>query len=310
MMTGGEAEMKIDRLIGIITILMQKQKVTIPQLAKRYEVSGRTIQRDIDSICRAGIPIVSAQGYGGGLWIADGYHLDQTVLTEQELQAVLTGVKSLDSVSKTAYRQTLIEKLTQNRKDVLRPNDTMVIDLASWYQESLTEKIELIQQAILRQEMISFTYYSSRGEAQRTVEPCVIVYEWSAWYVYGYCTSQNGFRLFKLNRLWSLVNTRAPFSPRELPDGRPSFKDQIGTEDIHLSAVFHKKAKYRLIEEYGPQCFTEAENGTLLFQRSFANRGYLLQWLLSFGDQVRVLSPPEVAADIRRQAQNTQKYYE
>ncbi len=302
--------MKMDRLIGIITILMQKQKITIPQLAERFEVSSRTIQRDIDAICRAGVPIVSAQGYGGGLWIADGYHLDRTVLTEGELQAVLTGVKSLDSVSRTAYRQTLIEKLTQNRRDALRLNDTMVIDLASWYQESLTEKIELLQQAILRQETVSFTYYSSRGEAERTVEPYVIVYEWSAWYVYGYCTSQNGFRLFKLNRLWSLINTHTPFQPRELPDGRPPFKDQIGTEDIRLAAVFQKKAKYRLIEEYGPQCYTEAGNGTLLFERPFASSAYLLQWLLSFGDQVRVLEPPGVAAEIRRQAHSMQKQYE
>lgn len=302
--------MKIDRLIGIITILMQKEKTTIPQLALRYEVSGRTIQRDIDAICRAGIPIVSAQGYGGGLWIADGYRLDRTVLTEGELQAVLTGVKSMDSVSKTAYRQTLVEKLTQNRKDVLRPNDTMVIDLASWYQDSLTEKIELLQQAILSQETVSFTYYSSRGEAQRTVEPYVIVYEWSAWYIYGYCTSRKSFRLFKLNRLWSLVNTHTPFSPREISDARLSFKDHIGTEDILLAAVFHKSAKYRLIEEYGPQCFTEAENGALRFERPFANRGYLLQWLLSFGDQVRVLEPQAVATDIYRQVKNMQTQYE
>ncbi|WP_018212897.1 HTH domain-containing protein [Desulfitobacterium hafniense] len=76
--------MKIDRLIGIITILLQKERVTIPQLAERFEVSCRTIQRDIDAIGQAGIPIVSRQGYGGGLSIADGYKLDKTVLSEPD----------------------------------------------------------------------------------------------------------------------------------------------------------------------------------------------------------------------------------
>ncbi len=302
--------MKIDRLIGIITILMQKEKTTIPQLAKRFEVSGRTIQRDIEAICRAGVPIVTLQGYGGGLRIADGYHLDQTVLTEKELQAVLTGVRSLDSVSATAYRQTLVEKLTQGRSDVLRPYDTMIIDLASWYQESLTEKIELLRQAIVRQETVSFTYYSSRGEGERTVEPYIIVFEWGAWYLYGYCLAQQGFRLFKLNRLWSLANTHAPYALREIAQGQLSFVDQLGDESLRLTAVFKPSAKYRLIEEYGPQCYTEAENGGLLFQRPFASRDYLLQWLLSFGDRVKVLAPADLAGEIRRQAMNMQKQYE
>ena len=302
--------MKIDRLIGIITILLQREKTTIPQLAERFEVSGRTIRRDIDAICRAGIPIVTAQGYGGGLWIADGYRLDQTVLTETELQAVLTGVKSMDSVSKTAYRQTLVEKLTQGRKEYLRPYDTIMIDLASWYQESLTEKIELLRQAIVNQETVSFTYYSSRGETVRTIEPYIIVYKWNAWYIYGYCLSRNEFRLFKLNRLWSLANTHTLYKLREIADGQRVYRDSIGTEDIKLTALFHESAKYRLIEEYGPQCYSEAENEALFFQRSFANRDYALQWLLSFGGQVKVLEPAELAAELHKQAVSMQKHYQ
>jgi len=302
--------MKMDRMIGIITILMQREKTTIPRLAERFEVSRRTIQRDIDSICRAGVPIITLQGYGGGLRIADGYRLDPTVLTETELQAVLTGVKSMDSVSKTAYRQTLAEKLSQGRGDVLRPYDTMMIDLASWYQESLKEKIGLLRQAIESQETVSFTYYSSRGEARREIEPYIIVYEWSAWYIYGYCLSQNGFRLFKLNRLWELENTRTPYTLREIADEQLTFVNQIGEETIRLDAGFQPSAKYRLIEEYGPQCYTQSETGTLHFRQTFANRGYLLQWILSFGNQVKVLEPADLVAEIYKQAVELQKQYE
>lgn len=89
--------MKIDRLIGIITILLQNDKTTAPELAKRFEVSRRTINRDIEDICKAGIPVVATQGYGGGLSIADGYKLDKSLLTKDELQAVLAGLKGMES---------------------------------------------------------------------------------------------------------------------------------------------------------------------------------------------------------------------
>ena len=83
--------MKIDRLIGITMLLLQKGKVTAPELAERFEVSRRTISRDIEDICRAGIPLVTVQGYGGGISIAEGYRVNKAFLTEAELQAVFAG---------------------------------------------------------------------------------------------------------------------------------------------------------------------------------------------------------------------------
>lgn len=302
--------MKIDRLIGIITILLQKERITTPQLAERFEVSCRTIQRDIDDICKAGIPIVSMQGYGGGISIADGYKLDKTVLTKEELQAILTGIKSIDSISKTAYGQTLIEKFSNGKDTVLAEHDMILIDLASWYQESLPDKIEEIKQAILNQEKISFIYYSDKGESKRIIEPYLVIFKWAAWYVYGYCLTNNDFRLFKLNRLWKLQNTKIPYNPQEIPDGKLDFERYFQTEKIKLTALFDQSAKYRLIEEYGPECFTISESGKLIFQWSFSNPEYLLQWILSFGDKVKVMEPPELEAKIYEQAKNILKQYE
>lgn len=134
---------------------------------------------------KAGIPVVSMQGYGGGLTIADGYKLDKTILTKEELQAILTGVKSIDSVSKAAYGQTLIEKFSNGKDAILAEHDMILIDLASWYQDSLTDKIEKIKQAILSREQVSFLYYSDKGESKRTIEPYLIAFKWSAWYTIG-----------------------------------------------------------------------------------------------------------------------------
>ncbi len=302
--------MKIDRLIGIITILLQKEKVTIPQLAERFEVSRRTIQRDIDNICKAGIPVVSMQGYGGGISIADGYKLDKTVLTKEELQAILTGIRSIDSVAKTVYEQTLIEKFSNGKDTVLAEHDMILIDLASWYQDSLSDKIEQIRQAILNREKIFFIYYSDKGETKRRIEPYLIIFKWSAWYVYGYCLTKNEYRLFKLNRLWKLENTKTSYIPRNIPEGKLDFERYFKTEEIRLIALFDADAKYRLIEEYGPECFVVSESNKLLFQRSFSNSEYLLQWVLSFGDSIRVIEPPELKTKIHNIAKNILSYYE
>ena len=302
--------MKIDRLIGIVTILLQKEKVTIPQLSQRFEVSSRTIQRDIDTLCQAGIPIVSMQGYGGGLTIADGYRFNKTVLTKDELQAVLAGIKSIDSVSKTAYAQTLIEKFSGGKNAILAGQDMILIDLASWYQDSLTDKIETIKQAIFSREQLSFLYYSDKGESERTIEPYLVLFKWGAWYVYGYCLARQDFRIFKLNRLWNLKNTKIAYPPRELPEGMPDFGSFSRRPEIKIAALFESCAKYRLIEEYGPESFTGTAAGKLLFRWSVCNMEYLVRWLLSFGDQVTVLEPPELKEEIQKTAKNILSRYE
>lgn len=125
--------MKIDRLIGIIAILLQNAKTTAPELAKRFEVSRRTINRDIEDICKAGIPVIATQGYGGGLSIADGYKFDKSLLTKGELQAVFAGLRGMDSVSIAS----LLDKLSGKGQRVVA-EDIIVIDLASHYQASLT----------------------------------------------------------------------------------------------------------------------------------------------------------------------------
>lgn len=193
--------MKIDRLLGIITLLLQRDKVTAPELAKKFEVSRRTIHRDIDDICKAGIPIITYQGGDGGISIADGYKLDKSVLTVDELQSIVAGLKSLGSVSDSARIDGLISKLSPKSEAVVSVKDNILIDLSSHYKSSLSEKISLIKTAITENRLVRFDYYSEKGLSNRTIEPCFITFKWTSWYVFGYCRDRNDFRLFKLNRL-------------------------------------------------------------------------------------------------------------
>lgn len=301
--------MKLERLIGILTILLQKEKVTMLQLAERFEVSSRTIQRDIDDLCSAGIPIVSMPGYRGGISIADGYRLDKTILTEGEVQAILAGTRSIDSVLKTNYSQTLTDKFSNGKSTILVEQDRILIDLASWYQGSLYEKIGQLKQCIFNQELVSFLYFSNSGESFRTVEPYLILYKWAAWYLYGYDSDKNEYRLFKLNRLWNLQSIGVSFQMRKITKEKLDFEYFNKTENFTLSAIFQAGSKYRLIEEYGPSCFTVLDSGKLLFEGKFSGFEYALQWLLGFGDQVTVLEPTSLVEKIREQAKNILQAY-
>lgn len=163
--------MKIDRMIGILSILLQKEKVTAPYLAQTFEVSRRTINRDIEALCMAGIPLVTEQGAKGGISIMEGYSIDRTLLSASDMQAILAGLRSLDSVSGTNRYLQLMEKLSAGAASLPAGEQHILIDLSSWQKESLTPKIEKIQEAIVSGVQISFHYYAPKGESERTVEP-------------------------------------------------------------------------------------------------------------------------------------------
>ncbi len=139
--------MKIDRLIGILSILLQERRQQLLSWQKGL-VSRRTINRDIEDLCKAGIPIKTVQGAGGGISIMDGYCMDRTILTSKDMQMILAGLRSLDSVSGSRYYGQLMEKLQTGSSEFISGRDSMLIDLSSWYKGSLAPKIEVIQSAI------------------------------------------------------------------------------------------------------------------------------------------------------------------
>lgn len=289
--------MKIDRLIGILSILLQQDKITAPLLAEKFEVSRRTISRDIDDLCKAGIPIVTAQGQNGGISIMEGYRIDKTLLTSSDMQAIFAGLKSLDSVSKTNRYQQLMDKLQMDSSALLPGGSHIVINLASWYKTSLVPKVELLQTAIEQRQLVSFLYYSPREESSRTIEPYLLVFQWSSWYVWGYCLNKKDFRLFKLNRLHDLKAAGETFLPREVPAFNPA-PERIFPVTIQAEARFDPSVKWRLVEEFGFESFVEEPEGTLLFRFGFADKENLFSWILGFGDTAELLSPASLRQEL------------
>ena len=300
--------MKIDRLIGILSVLLQEEKTTAPELAERFEVSKRTINRDIEDLCKAGIPIRTAQGTGGGISIMDGYRMDRTILTSKDMQMILAGLRSLDSVSGSKYYGQLMEKIQAGSSEFITGRDSILIDLSSWYRESLAPKIETLQDAIEDRHLIKFRYYAPSGESERTVEPYYLVFRWSSWYLWGWCLKRKDFRLFKLNRMDKVRETDRDFECREatLPD---LSNEKIFPGEIKVKALFKADQKWRLVEEFGPSCFTEIDDGRLLFTADYTDMENLITWILTFGDKAEVLEPKEAREKIACMVQKMTAIY-
>jgi predicted DNA-binding transcriptional regulator YafY len=300
--------MKIDRLIGILSILLQKDMVTAPELAEHFEVSRRTINRDIEALSKAGIPIQTLQGSGGGISIMKGYRMDRTLLTSKDMQMILAGLRSLDSVSGSGYYGQLMEKIQTGSSELISGRDSVLIDLSSWYKTSLAPKISTIQDAIENRHILDFYYYAPSGESERSIEPYYVVFKWTSWYVYGWCLKRQDYRLFKLNRMDKLRETGEAFACRNAPV--PELSSELAfPRNIILKALFDPDMKWRLVEEFGPDCYEVQKDGRLLLNRDYSDMENLTMWMLTFGDKVEVLDPPELRDKLKNMAESMIKIY-
>lgn len=298
--------MKLDRLMGILTVLLQQEKVTAPALAARFEVSRRTITRDIETLCQAGIPIVTRQGGGGGISLAEGWGLDRGALTTDELSGIVSALEGLGSVTEPSHTRRILDKLGGGAVVSLR--ESIVINLASHYRDSLTEKIELLRGAVRKQRVVTFDYYGPAGQNRRRAEPYFLTFQWTAWYLFGYCLEREDWRLFKLGRLWKPALCEEGFSPRDIPPEQTDFGARF-SDQTTLVALFDPAVEHRLIEVYGPDNYIRDHSGRLRLQIGFTNRDYIVQWLLAFGDMVRVIEPADLAGEIRRIAEKIAAIY-
>ena len=278
--------MKIDRQIGILSILLQKERVKVKELSEKFEVSTRTIARDIDDINAAGIPIVSERGQSGGISVMEGFKLDKTLLTSLEMQGIIAGLKGLDSVCGTSRYRQLMEKLSP---DAVQVND-IIIDLSSWDKTAVADKIEFVRTAINGCEKISFTYYSPSGDSCRTIEPYSLIFQWSNWYVWGWCESRGDYRMFKLTRLAELRLAGEKFERRDVPEYSCD-KLRHTKGEIEARVRFDKSVKWRIIDEFGTELPEFEEDGSAQVVFTWSDVPSFYQYILSFGDKAEIISP-------------------
>ena len=300
--------MKIDRVIGILSILLQREKVTTSELAEKFEVSRRTIIRDIEEINKAGIPIVTFQGQGGGISVMNGFRLDRTLLSNNDMKAILAGLRSLDSVSDTKRYRQLMSKLSAENPDTINMGNQIIIDLSSWDKAAVSDKIELIKNAIDSRLKIRFTYFSPTCETIREIEPYHLVFQWSSWYVWGYCTLRNDYRMFKLTRLTDLECTNELCELREVPEYTCD-KLRHTKGEIEVTVKFDKSLKWRIIDEFGTELPKFDENGDILLTFTWSDVPSFYSYILSFGDKAEILSPEKYCREFHELVKRILKKY-
>ncbi len=283
--------MKINRQIGLLTLLLQREKITANELAKKFEVDRRTIYRDIEEMCAAGIPLTCTRGRGGGIFIMENYKLDKTLLTYDDMAAVLTGLKSLDSVYPDNRYKHIMEKFTAGAPDMLNAGGNIIIDLSKWGKSAVSEKIAIINNNIENHVKISFDYFSPSGNTKRTIEPYCLIFRWSDWYVWGYCLLRNDFRLFRLSRMADLFVTGENFEIREIPPYIP--ESMSYKEPVTCSVRFNPDVKWRLVDEFGADNFTESPDGFIEKTFNWLDLPSFFSYILSFGDKAEIINPEE-----------------
>lgn len=301
--------MKIDRLVSILSVLLQKEKVTTAYLAEKFEVSKRTILRDIECLNKAGIPIVTSQGNGGGVSIMDNYKLDKTLLSSNDLRSIIAGLKGLDSVSGSNQYKQLMHKLNADNSTVSTADNRFIINLSGWDKNAYADKIELINTAIEQKHRIAFRYFSPNGDSERVIEPYHIIFQWSNWYVWGYCTKREDYRMFKLSRIADLQLTDTPIESREIPEYH---QQNLWDMDKQIKATvrFDEYVKWRLIDEWGVDFLKYDDDGNIVVTFTWADLPSFFHFILSFGDKAEIIEPAEYREEFAKILKCIQEYYQ
>ncbi len=304
--------MQIQRLFEIVYILLEKKNVTAGELAEHFEVSARTIYRDVETLSEAGIPVYANKGKGGGIRLMPEFVLNKAVITQQERDAILSSLNALGKVDLSdgaSDRNTAFGKLASLFGGP--EADWIEVDFGLWSDgEKEARLFQKAKQCILQEQVIRFLYNSGSGETLiREVEPLKLVFKGTAWYLYGFCRMREDFRFFKLKRMESLIVMDERFL-RKIPEKVfiPKREEPEKTELMKVRIRFEKEAAYRAYDDFEHCSFQE--DGSVIAEACLQKTDWLINHLLSFGDDCQVLEPMELREEIKEKLHNMLEKYQ
>ncbi|MEK5415773.1 transcriptional regulator [Paenibacillus odorifer] len=301
--------MKLERLISMIYKLLNHEVLSASKLAEEFQVSQRTIYRDIDVICAAGIPVVSYQGTKGGYGIMDGYKMDKSLLRSYDVTSLITVLNSLSSVFEDEHTQGTIERLQTIGTEP--QTSSLAVDLET--RRTDPDALPLLRAAISERNVVRFDYISVKNErTTREMEPVKLHFKYSNWYIYGYCRARQDYREFRLSRMLNLFLTQDTFhSQHEVPKeaGCSNRADQVEEIVIRVGP----EALAEALDQFH-QVDKEFHSDKSMTMRIPVYKPLEARWLwsilLSFGSGAEVLEPPALRGILKEQLQNTLKLYE
>jgi len=296
--------MQINRLFEIIYILLDKKSVTAGELAQRFEVSTRTIYRDVDILSGSGVPIFMTKGKGGGIRLLDNFVMDRFVLSEQEQQEILSALQGLGAMN---YPET--EKVLLKLSSIFNKNSKnwIEVDFSGWSGDE--EKWNTIKFAILNRKVITFVYYNRYGEKTiRQVMPLQLKFKEKNWYLKAFCMNKQSERTFKLSRIKALQITGEKFE--EIPEDAEDWPGSTGFNNIvTLRLKIDSSQAYRVYDEFEESQVEKEEDGNFIVTVSFMEDEWVYGFILSFGCFAKVLSPPHICGIIEERLIKTLNLY-
>ena len=312
--------MKLERLLSIIILLLNRRMVQAKELAERFEVSVRTIYRDIEAINGAGIPIVTYQGANGGIGLANGYRLDRNVLTNDELAAIVTALRSISTSYGNEQHLQLMEKmnsvvLPQYAEELQHKASRVLIDYSPWDgNERLRPKLQLLKDAVDSCRIAKFIYSNAEGlVSHRIVEPHMLIMKGRQWYLKAYCLVKEQFRLFKLKRMKELeIVTERTFIRRVFPvqedtTGQESSRDPLNTTQFVLR--FRADSRHLAEEWFGIEELLPLDDGSCQVRKAYPEDEWLYRFILGLGHHAEVLEPLHLREIIASRAEQAAQIY-
>ena len=298
--------MQINRMFEIIYILLEKKTVTAKELAERFEVSIRTIYRDIESLSSAGIPVFMSKGKGGGISLLSDFVLNKTVLTQDEkdnIISALNAIKSIDMESSDSALGRLSSLFGKQNSNWIE------IDFSDWgtnYKKK--DNFIILKNAIINKNVVEFEYYSTKGEkTQRTAESLKLCFKGRDWYLYAYCRERNDFRFFKLSRMNNIkvlnekVERNAPETVFE--ETPKTFTNNL----VSLKMKFSPEMAYMVYDVF--DTYDELPDGSFIVDIELPKADWLTNYILSFGEHCEVLEPEEIKNIVKEKIEKLSEYY-
>ena len=299
-----ELAMQESRLFKIVYHLLDKGQATAPELAEKFEVSVRTIYRDIDALSGAGIPVYAEAGRNGGIHLMSDFVLDKAVLSEEEKQEILTALQSINLTNNIGINQTL-QKLSAIF--CISSENWLEVDFSRWGNNGTdNEKFELLKSAIIHQNCVKITYANSYGTiSERVVRPLKMSYKSMSWYLKAYCTEKQDYRIFKLTRIIDFEVLTEIFCKSPFPELDDTLEQCYNT----IVLRFPKNMSYRVYDEFDKTMVSKKENGDLIVSAQMPEDEWLIGYLLSFGTQVDIIEPAYLKDIVAEQAQKIYEKY-
>ena len=309
--------MKIDRLVSIIMILLDKKRIGAKELSETFEVSLRTVYRDLETINLAGIPIRSTPGVGGGFEIMPEYKLDNKVFTAADLAAILTGLSGVSDMIRGEELINAIAKVksfipAEREKDITLRASQIHIDLSPWVgNRNANVYLDTVKLALQENRLLSFDYFDRYGhKTARTAEPYQLVLKGSHWYWQGFCLERNDFRLFRVSRMSNPRALEARFAPRAYQKPQLDIQEIVDRRLKGIRIRIHASIMDRVLDFCGFECFTPDGEEHYLVSFPFIENDFYYGILLSFGPSCECLEPAHVRLETRRKLLEMLSRYE